>query len=79
MNNETVSTLEIFMNLYRKEYHKYLDKVDNYEYNCELRKFETTIKANFLCENVRFFVRAIKKLLNSSVIFLLEVRNSREW
>lgn len=58
MINKTVRTLEIFMNLYGKENLNYLGNVDNYEHNSERKRFESIMKENFLCGNVRwtFFV-----------------------
>lgn len=42
------------MNLYGKENLNYLENVDNYEYNSELKRFESIMKENFLCGNVRW-------------------------
>lgn len=78
--NKTVGTFEMLMNLYRKENHDYLENVDNYECNGELKRFKGVIKEISLCENLKgFLFRAMKKLLSDPVMFLPEAKTPREW
>lgn len=78
--NKTVGTFEIFMNLYRKENHNYLENVDNYERNGELKRFKVIVKEISLCENIKgFLFRAMKKLLSGPVMFLPEDKTSSKW
>lgn len=68
------------MNLYRKENHNYLENVDNYERNGELKRFKVIVKEISLCENIKgFLFRAMKKLLSGPVMFLPEDKTSSKW